>query len=77
MGKPLVMHQDQSVVDHITAGLGKIAAALRSQAWEGGGSRKLTPTQGQILVLLAQRQAMRLNDVARSCASRRPRPATR
>ncbi len=65
MGKPLVIHQDQSVVDHITAGLGKIATALRSQAWEGGASRKLTPTQGQILVLLAQRQAMRLNDVAR------------
>src|SRR5215204_5194898 len=64
MGKPLVMHADRSVVDHITAGLGKIAAALRSQAWEGGGARKLTPTQGQILVLLAQRHAMRLNDVA-------------
>ena len=65
MGKPLVMQADQSVVDHITAGLGKIAAALRSQAWEAGTARKLTPTQGQILVLLAQRHGMRLNDVAR------------
>jgi len=65
MSKPLVMQADQSVVDHITAGLGKIATALRSQAWEGGGTQKLTPTQGQILVLLAQRQTMRLNDVAR------------
>ena len=65
MGKPLVMHPDQSIVDHITAGLAKIAVALRSQAWEGGGARKVTPTQGQILLLLAQRQAMRLNDVAR------------
>lgn len=66
MGKPLPMHGDKSVIDHITAGLAKVAAALRSQAWEGGTARKLTPTQGQILVLLAERadQAVRLNDVA-------------
>ena len=66
MGKPLPMHGEKSVVDHITAGLTKVAAALRSQAWEGGTARKLTPTQGQILVLLSERagKAMRLNDVA-------------
>jgi len=64
MGKPLPMQGDKSVVDHITAGLAKVAAALRSQAWEGGTARKLTPTQGQILVLLAERAGMRLNDVA-------------
>lgn len=66
MGKPLPMQGEKTVVDHITAGLGKIAAALRSQAWEGGTARKLTPTQGQILVLLAERstKAVRLNDVA-------------
>ena len=66
MGKPLPMQGEKSVVDHITAGLDKIAAALRSQAWEGGTARKLTPTQGQILVLLAERatKAVRLNDVA-------------
>lgn len=66
MGKPLPMQGEKSVVDHITAGLAKIAAALRSQAWEGGTARKLTPTQGQILVLLAERgaQPVRLNDVA-------------
>lgn len=66
MGKQLPMRGQKSVVDHITAGLTKVAAALRSQAWEGGTARRLTPTQGQILGLLADRadQALRLNDVA-------------
>ncbi len=64
--KPLPMHGDKTIVEHITAGLAKVAAALRSQAWEGGTARRLTPTQGQILVLLAERtgRAVRLNDVA-------------
>jgi DNA-binding MarR family transcriptional regulator len=67
MGTPLAMHGEKSVVDHIAAGLGKIAVALRSQAWEGGTARQLTPTQGQILVLLAERAdtGLRLNDVAK------------
>ena len=66
MGKRLPIQGEKTVVDHITAGLGKIAAALRNQAWEGGSERKLTPTQGQILVFLAERegQSVRLNDVA-------------
>lgn len=66
MGKRLTMHGEKTVVDHITTGLTKIAMALRNQAWEGGAARKLTPTQGQILVLLAERgdQSIRLNDVA-------------
>ena len=66
MGKRLPMQGDKTVVDHITSGLTKVAAALRSQAWEGGTERKLTPTQGQILVFLAERSAaaVRLNDVA-------------
>lgn len=66
MGKRLPMQGEKSVADHITTGLTKVAAALRSQAWEGGTSRNLTPTQGQILGLLADRadQALRLNDVA-------------
>ena len=66
MGKPLPMQGEKSVVDHITAGLAKVAAALRNQAWEGGTARKLTPTQGQILVFLAERGVLpvRLSDVA-------------
>ncbi len=64
--KPLPMHGDKTIVEHITVGLAKVSAVLRSQAWEGGTARKLTPTQGQILVLLEERagQPMRLNDVA-------------
>lgn len=64
--KPLPMQGDKTIVEHITAGLAKVAAALRSQAWEGGTARKLTPTQGQILILLEERrgQPIRLNDVA-------------
>jgi DNA-binding MarR family transcriptional regulator len=66
MEKQLPMQSEKSVVDHITTGFTKVAAALRSQAWEGGTARRLTPTQGQILGLLADRsdQALRLNDVA-------------
>lgn len=66
MGKPLPIQGEKSAVDHITAGLTKVAAALRSQAWEGGTARSLTPTQGQILGFLASRahQSVRLNDVA-------------
>lgn len=66
MGKRLPMQGDKTIVDHITSGLTKVAAALRSQAWEGGTERKLTPTQGQILAFLAGRsaKAVRLNDIA-------------
>ena len=66
--KPLPMHGDTSIVEHITAGLEKVALALKRQAWEGGRTRNLTPTQGQILILLEERagQPMRLNDVARA-----------
>ena len=66
MGKRLPMQEEKTIVDHITSGLTKVAAALRSQAWEGGIELKLTPTQGQILLFLAERsmKAVRLNDVA-------------
>lgn len=66
MAKPLPMQGERSVVDHIAAGLGKVAVALRSQAWEGGTARRLTPTQGQILLLLSGRgdAGMRLSEVA-------------
>ncbi|SPP64208.1 MarR family winged helix-turn-helix transcriptional regulator [Nitrospira lenta] len=66
MGKRLPMHGEKTIVEHITVGLGKVSAALRSQAWEGGIERRLTPTQGQILLFLAARSgtAVRLNDIA-------------
>ena len=66
MAKQLTMHGEKTIIDHITVGLTKIAIALRSQAWESGSARQLTPTQGQILSFLAGRglKPMRLNDVA-------------
>jgi DNA-binding MarR family transcriptional regulator len=68
--KPLPMREDGSIVEHIATGLAKVAMALRSQAWEGGMARGLTPTQGQILALLAGRagRAMRVKDVAEALA---------
>lgn len=66
MGRPLPMRGEKTVVDHITTGLSKVAAALRSLAWEGGTVQHLTPTQGQILMLLAERAGapIRLSEVA-------------
>ena len=37
--KQLPMQGDKTIVEHITAGLAKVASALRSQAWEGGTAR--------------------------------------
>lgn len=37
----------------ITAGLFKLALVLRHQAWQASGQRGLTPTQSQVLVLIA------------------------
>lgn len=48
----------------ITTGLARIGAVLRSQAWQQSGSLGVTPTQGQILVLLCQRGPLRVGQVA-------------
>lgn len=49
----------------ITAGLGKIALALRQASWRGAGRRRLTPTQGLILTLLRRHPGgQRLSTVA-------------
>lgn len=40
---------------HIAAGLFKLALVLRHQSWKAAGGRGLTPTQSQILALLATR----------------------
>lgn len=51
----------------VVIGLNKIGLALKSQAWQQAGLRRLTPTQGQILVILRgrARSSMRLEDVAK------------
>lgn len=54
-----------SIASRVAMGLNKLGLALKSQAWAGAGRCGLTPTQGQILMLLRTRgRAMRLTDVA-------------
>jgi DNA-binding MarR family transcriptional regulator len=53
----------------ITHGLLRLSTAMRSQAWEWAEGAGLTPTQGEILVLLMQRKGpMRLGEIARETA---------
>ncbi len=43
------------IARRVTTALAKIGLALKNQAWQEGGARGLTPTQGQILSLLNAR----------------------
>ena len=53
----------------VTHGLLRLGTAMRGHAWEWAEGAKLTPTQGEILVLLMQRKAtMRLGEIARETA---------
>ncbi|RKP58508.1 MarR family winged helix-turn-helix transcriptional regulator [Pararobbsia silviterrae] len=55
--------------DRITQGLLRLNTAMRNRAWNWAEGAGLTPTQGEILVLLMQRRtALRLNDIARETA---------
>jgi DNA-binding MarR family transcriptional regulator len=55
--------------DRITQGLLRLNTAMRNRAWNWAEGAGLTPTQGEILVLLMQRKApLRLNDIARETA---------
>src|SRR6201994_5186039 len=52
-----------------THGLLRLSTAMRSQAWEWAEGAGLTPTQGEIFVLLVQREGpMRLGEIARETA---------
>ena len=55
MAAPVPLRADKAIEDRITVGPGKVAVALRHQAWEGGAARNLTLTQGLILVCLMER----------------------
>lgn len=49
----------------VTHGLAKVGLVLKSRAWKGAGSERLTPTQGQIVALLHGYPAgLRLSAVA-------------
>jgi DNA-binding MarR family transcriptional regulator len=57
------------VTGRITHGLLRLSTAMRSQAWDWAEGAGLTPTQGEILVLLMQRKGpMRLGEIARETA---------
>lgn len=50
----------------VTHSLLRLSTAMRSQAWDWAERTGLTPTQGEILVLLLQRKrALRLGEIAR------------
>src|ERR1700731_3693164 len=59
----------EEVMGRITHGLLRLSTAMRSQAWGWAESAGLTPTQGEILVLLMQgKTALRLGEIARQTA---------
>jgi DNA-binding MarR family transcriptional regulator len=63
-------HNPRPLNERVITGLSKISLALKTQAWKGATERRLSPTQGQILTLLARNpaQGQRLNDLAEALA---------
>lgn len=55
---------EEPIGSRVVTGLSKISLALKTQAWKGASQQGLTPTQGQILALLAQKGERRLGEVA-------------
>jgi DNA-binding MarR family transcriptional regulator len=59
----------EQATGRVTHGLLRLSTAMRSHAWEWAEGAGLTPTQGEILVLLMQRKGpMRLGEIARETA---------
>jgi DNA-binding MarR family transcriptional regulator len=59
----------EKATGRVTHSLLRLNTAMRSQAWEWAESAGLTPTQGEILVLLMQRKTpLRLGEIARETA---------
>ncbi|MDP9154203.1 MAG: MarR family winged helix-turn-helix transcriptional regulator [Pseudomonadota bacterium] len=59
----------EQATGRVTHSLLRLSTAMRSQAWEWAEGAGLTPTQGEILVLLMQRRGpMRLGEIARETA---------
>ncbi|MCG8460652.1 MAG: MarR family winged helix-turn-helix transcriptional regulator [Holophagales bacterium] len=56
----------------IASGLGKLSSAIRQKSWEEALPRSLTPTQGQVLTLLASRPGLGLAQVADALGVRPP-----
>jgi DNA-binding MarR family transcriptional regulator len=59
----------EQATGRVTHSLLRLSPGMRSQAWEWAEGAGLTPTQGEILVLLMQRKGpMRLGEIARETA---------
>jgi DNA-binding MarR family transcriptional regulator len=60
----------EPISNRLITGLAKISLALKTQAWKGANERGLSPTQAQILALLARdaNRGQRLNDLAEALA---------
>jgi DNA-binding MarR family transcriptional regulator len=59
----------EQATGRVTHSLLRLSTAMRSQAWEWAEGAGLTPTQGEILVLLMQHKGpMRLGEIARETA---------
>lgn len=65
---------EQAIRQQLTAGLTKISVATRQRAWEGGERQGLTPTQGQALIAIYQREPnpVRLAEITEALAVRQP-----
>ena len=62
----------EQAAGRVTHSLLRLSTAMRSQAWEWAEGAGLTPTQGEILVLLMQRKGpMRLGEIARALGWRK------
>lgn len=59
-----------SIEQRVSIGLAKIGLALKSQSWQDAGNQGLTPTQGQILILLqsGEKMGLRLSEIAEGLA---------
>jgi len=64
------MQHPGDIPERIAAGLSKLSLVLRHHGWQAAGRRSLTPTQAQILALLASRggAGLRLTEVAAQLA---------
>lgn len=68
--RPDHLPSEASIEKRVSIGLSKIGLALKSQSWQDAGHQGLTPTQGQVLILLRSREnsGLRLSEIAEALA---------
>lgn len=66
VSEPSISSRRDPVLSRLVYGIRKLADVLKNEAWLSGQSEGLTPTQGQILVLLrrSKRKGLRLTEIA-------------